>query len=509
MTGHLKSLIRLRQKAYKQNNHFLFKFYRNRVNRERKLCKSNYYQAKVNDLNGIDSRKWWSQCRRLCGMQKFSGDLAAKLLYGMPPTKINIISLANDINNSFLEPQQVFEPLQASYRLVTTGYQVPTLSPEVVARVLITVKVEDIKKDLRPISLTPTLSKIAEHFVVQDHVKPAILRKLRSDQFGCIPGSSTTHALITMIHNRAKETDGLSNDVRVFVLDYKKAFDLIDHSLLMIKLPDYDINPYIINWIGDFLSNRFQRVKLAKDCFSEWQSVPAGVPQGTKLGPWLFIAMIDDLVVPSANGTVKDVDATTVDEVVDSREVSQAQNSINEITQWPEINKFQLHPKKCKELRISFSRSPAIRELVLINETAIIDLVKSVKVLGVIIQDNLKWNQHVDATVTKAAKRLYFLIQLKRAHVPAKDLVCFYIACIQSVLLYACQVFHYSLPEYLSSAVERVQKRAMRIIYGYAMCLTLMLLRPQYKRFLPTPLCKTNRFSNTFINASARIYDSK
>ena len=52
------------------------------------------------------------------------------------------------------------------------------------------------------------------------------------------------------------------------------------------------------------------------------------------------------------------------------------------------------------------------------------------KVLGVIIQDNLKWNQHVDATVKKAAKRLYFLMQLKRSHVPAKDLVCFYIACI-------------------------------------------------------------------------------
>ena len=251
-----------------------------------------------------------------------------------------------------------------------------------------------------------------------------------------------------MIHNWAKETDGLSNDVRVSVLDYKKAFDLIDHSLLIIKLSDYDINPYIINWIGDFLTNRFQRVKLAEDC------------------PWLIIAMIDDLVVPSANGTVKYVDDTTVYEVVDSREVSQAQNAINEITQWSEINKFQLHPKKCKELRISFSCSPAIGELVSINETAIIDLVKSVKVLGVIIQDNLKWNQHVDATVKKAAKRLYFLIQLKRAHVPAKDLVCFYIACIQSVLLYACQVFHYSVPEYLCAALERVQKGAMRIIYG-------------------------------------------
>ena len=65
------------------------------------------------------------------------------------------------------------------------------------------------------------------------------------------------------------------------MLDYKKAFDLIDHSLLMIKFSDYDINPYIINWIGDFLSNR-----LKEDCFSEWQSVPAGAPQGTKLDPF-------------------------------------------------------------------------------------------------------------------------------------------------------------------------------------------------------------------------------
>ena len=85
---------------------------------------------------------------------------------------------------------------------------------------------------------------------------------------------------------------------------------------------------------------------------------------------------------------------------------------------------FQLHPKKCRELRIPFLRSPAIRELVSLNETATIDLVKSVKVLRVIIQENLKWNQHVDATIKKAAKRLYFLMQLKRAHVPAKDLVC-------------------------------------------------------------------------------------
>ena len=115
--------------------------------------------------------------------------------------------------------------------------------------------VEDIGKDLRPISLTPTLSKIAEHFVVQEHVKPAVLKRLRPDQFGCIPGSSTTHALIGMFHNWSRALDGAGNCVRAFFLDYKKALDFIDHSLLMAKLLQY-INPYIINWIPTFLSKR-------------------------------------------------------------------------------------------------------------------------------------------------------------------------------------------------------------------------------------------------------------
>ena len=67
----------------------------------------------------------------------------------------------------------------------------------------------------------------------------------------------------------------------------------------------------------------------------------------------------------------------------------------------------------------------------------------------------------------KAAKRLYFLAQLKRAKVPPEELVQFYVACIQSVLLYGCQVFHFSLPQYLTFSLERIQKRALRIIFGY------------------------------------------
>ena len=82
-------------------------------------------------------------------------------------------------------------------------------------------------------------------------------------------------------------------------------------------------------------------------------------------------------------------------------------------------------------------------------------------------QDNLKWNNHVSETIKKAVKRLYFLTQLKRANVPSSELAKFYVACIQSILLYGCQVYHYSLPNYLSLSLERVQKRALKSIYGY------------------------------------------
>ena len=71
------------------------------------------------------------------------------------------------------------------------------------------------------------------------------------------------------------------------------------------------------NWIRDFLKNRLQRVKLADNCYSEWKTVPAGVPQGTKLGPWLFIVMFNDLIIPSADGIFKYADHTTIHEVIE------------------------------------------------------------------------------------------------------------------------------------------------------------------------------------------------
>ena len=139
-------------------------------------------------------------------------------------------------------------------------------------------QVSDRKKELRPISLTSDLSKIAEDFVVSDYIKLALEKEVDSNQFGSISGSSNVLALISVVHKLPEATDGNGATMRVFLFDYRKAFDLIDHSILVTILKQIKVPTCIINWIIDFLSDRSQRVKLSKDCLSEWCKVPSGVP---------------------------------------------------------------------------------------------------------------------------------------------------------------------------------------------------------------------------------------
>ena len=302
-------------------------------------------------------------------------------------------------------------------------------------------------KHLRPISLTPVLSKVAEEFVVAEHLRPSILKKIGDNQFGAIPESSTTHALISMVHSWTKHTDGTGSTVRVVLFDYRKAFDLIDHALLARKLLALDLPVGVSLWIIDFLTDRTQRVKLGEDCFSEWKNVPAGVPQGTKLGPWLFILMIDDINTSNTE-LWKYVDDTTIAECVDKKKDSRIQSDMEELIAKSNQNKFQLNESKCKELRISFAKPAADFAPIVINGKAI-EVVSTVKLLGVNFSSDLRWNCHVAEISKKVACRLYFLSQLKRANISA------------------CPVFHNALPAYLSAELEQLQKRAMRIIFPF------------------------------------------
>ena len=215
------------------------------------------------------------------------------------------------------------------------------------------------------------------------------------------------------------------------------------------------------------------------------------------------------------------------------------QSDANTAENWSVDNKLQLNPEKCKELRIDFKRDKQDLDAINIDNVSL-EVVDHAKILGLIISDSLQWNHHVNHIIKRANKRLYCLIQLKRAKISEKDIVNFY-----CTLEYASQVFHHTLPKYLSDDIERVQKRSLAIIFRgqpYSeslqqsgltslferreeLCKSLFskitsdsnnklhpLLPPKHsakynlrhKRPYELPVTRTNRFKNSFIHSMSR-----
>ena len=184
-----------------------------------------------------------------------------------------------------------------------------------------------------------------------------------------------------------------------------------------------------------------------------------GVSQGTKLGPWLFIIIINELDVPGTD-IWKYVDDTTILETISKNQASHIQAAVDTLASRATSDKFQLNDTKCKELLINFkNKNPTSFDPVVVNGMAI-DLVNSAKILGLNISNDLKWNCHIDFIIKKAKKHLYGLSQLKRSDLGPRELVQFFCTCIRPITEYACLVFHDGLSVYLPNELECVQKRA-------------------------------------------------
>ena len=114
-------------------------------------------------------------------------------------------------------------------------------------------------------------------------------------------------------------------------------------------------------------------------------------------------------------------------------------------------------------MRITFSKNPSVLDPLIVNGKEI-ETVDNVKLLGVTMSSDLTWNAHIEEVIKKANKRLYFLVQLKRAKVPLKELVLFYTTCVRSVIDYAIPAFYHALPKYLKKELVRLEKRAIAIM---------------------------------------------
>ena len=586
ITDSFRAKVSQRQTAFNSGNKVEYNRLRNHVNRSSKQLKKRFYKNNVEDLKDSNPSEWWRKTKVLAGV-KSNGNLCflTNNVYN-GDTK----QLANDVNVFFQSVTKALQPLQprtqpgnatdipSDYTIKvedvenamckinvkkSTGpddlpnwiirdlapvlskpvasifnaslveAKVPSLWKSAIIAPLAKTKVpQDIETDLRPISLTSILSKVLESFVV-DWIYECVSEKLFNNQFGGIRNSSTAHALTKMLHDwhTAIHED---QSVRLLLLDYKKAFDLIDHNILLEKLKELNVPDFLVNWIGAFLCDRNICVRINNE-ISDWLKINGSVPQGSKLGPLLYVIMINDLQIYSDNFDLyKYMDDSSVSEFIPKDRVSKMQEAVDSVSVWSEKNNMQINPVKTVDMLISFHRSKLEVENLVINGTEI-RRVDSTKLLGLIISNDLSWTLHVDEICKKANKRLFYLISLRRAGLSKADLTTYYIHIVRPVLEYCCVVWHTSLTVNQREKIENIQKRALKIIGDEASSLESLESRreQQCKKFFndikkenhklhdllpklktcnhyntrnfkpyPLPNCTTDRFKNSFINYS-------
>ena len=215
-----------------------------------------------------------------------------------------------------------------------------------------------------------------------------------------------------MIHRWSEATDKLDQYVRVALLDFSKAFDLINHNTLLEKLKQHDLPPR--RWIATFLLDRTQQVKIGNN-FSPPRHPKGGVSQRTLPGPKCFLVYINDIETPAP--LYKYVDDSTLFEICHSKSESVLQHSFDIAARWTLHNDMKISSDKSNEMLISFVQYPDFRSTVLrlIIDGNYIYNMQYAKLLGVTISSDLTWNKRVENIVAKAGKRVYKRYKLKRA----------------------------------------------------------------------------------------------
>lgn len=320
----------------------------------------------------------------------------------------------------------------------------------------------------RPISVLSVIAKTFEKLISIQLTHYLESNKLLSEcQAGFRKKSSTQTALLNATNKWYFNMDkGHLNGI--IFLDLKKAFDCVDHDILIRKLALYGIEGTTLNLFRSYLSNRSQMCKV-DGTISQKKGIRCGVPQGSNLGPLLFLIYINDLPNclrrSSASMFADDTNLTT-----NGSSISDVQANLNEdlehVHQWLLANKLTLNKKKT-EYMIVGSR----QRLNNINNDPNIELgeakikrVSETKTLGVIVDEQLKWKSHIGTVVTKVSKGIGMIRRMKD-FVPQNTLISVYNAIVLPHFDY-CSLVWDTCENYLQEKLQKMQNRAARVITG-------------------------------------------
>ena len=327
----------------------------------------------------------------------------------------------------------------------------------------------------RPISLTSIVCKLLEHIVASSMMNHLENKSILHDlQHGFRRLRSTVTQLLSLYDDlaRARERKVQSD---VIIMDFAKAFDKVSHSRLAVKLDFYGIRDQTRSWINSFFTGRSQKV-LVEGKESSSSPVTSGVPQGTVLGPILFLVFINDLPDQVRHSQVRLFadDCIIKMEIRNPGDCHLLQEDINRVGQWEKDWLMEFHPSKCQTLTVpatAHATSPIMHDYHLHGTTLERPADDCIVYLGVTIQADLKWNKHVDNITTKASRTLGMLRRNIRIRERApRELA--YKALVRPQVEYASSVWDppiYSNTKKenqsgLATQVEKVQRRGARFV---------------------------------------------
>ena len=276
---------------------------------------------------------------------------------------------------------------------------------------------EDIN-NYRPISILPVISKLLEKHI-HDSLIAFLTRYqlLHKNQSGFRPNHSCETALIGMV---CKWLDSINRGSLIgsVMIDFKKAFDLVDHSILLKKLKHYKLSDNTLSWFASYLSSRKQKVSL-NNITSDDEIITDGVPQGSILGPLLFLMFINDLPLytDSAN-TDFYADDTTLYVCGKSLEIIERnlQIALDCLAKWCKCNGMLINTTKTKVILITThqKRTSLINGQLSLNlNDDRLNMITNDKVLGIVLDNNLTWSQHINKVCKKITSNLWLLARIK------------------------------------------------------------------------------------------------
>ena len=282
-------------------------------------------------------------------------------------------------------------------------------------------------------------------------------------QFGFRRKHSTNHAIITLVDRLTKALDSGKMVIGVF-LDLKKAFDTVNHSILLKKLYQYGIRGSCLNWIKSYLQNRSQYVYYNKTK-SNIEPISCGVPQGSILGPLLFVLYINDIKSISKKlFTLLFADDTSA--FIEGDNLHELLNILNEelnsLYDWLCMNRLTINVNKTHYMvfhRARIKDNPTCNVLIH-NEP--IDHVKHTKFLGVMIDSKLNWSEHIKHISTKVSKGIGIINKAKK-YMNRKGLLNLYNSLVYPYLLYCIEVWG-KTDNYITEPLFKIQKKIIRLI---------------------------------------------